>query len=129
VTLQSNLTKTGEPTNQRIGAPGVGEVVRRAAKAAWLATKAFPKAEKRVGIMICLMKVKVPDKNHADRYCLQIGCHWHTDRRVHGTFWDCSYKSGSRGNNKHTSPAALRPMLVEDASSWRLHYRCGCLPG
>jgi hypothetical protein len=28
----------------------VGEVVRRAAKAAWLATKAFPKAEKRIGI-------------------------------------------------------------------------------
>jgi hypothetical protein len=28
----------------------VGEVVRRAAKAAWLATKAFPKAEERMGI-------------------------------------------------------------------------------
>jgi hypothetical protein len=28
----------------------VGEVVRRAAKAAWLATKAFPKADERIGI-------------------------------------------------------------------------------
>jgi hypothetical protein len=58
VTLQSNLIKKEYRTNQRIGAPGVGEVVRRAAKAAWLATKAFPKAEERVGIMICLMKVE-----------------------------------------------------------------------
>jgi hypothetical protein len=51
VTLQSNLTKKEIRTNQRLGAPGVGEVVRRAAKAAWLATKAFPKAEKRIGIL------------------------------------------------------------------------------
>ena len=50
MTLQSNLIKKEIRTNQRIGVPGVGEVVRRAAKAAWLATKAFPKAEKRVGI-------------------------------------------------------------------------------
>jgi hypothetical protein len=50
VTLQSNLTKKEIRTNQRIGAPGVGEVVRRAAKAAWLATKAIPKAEERMGI-------------------------------------------------------------------------------
>jgi hypothetical protein len=42
----------------------VGEVVRRAAKAAWLATKAFPKAEKRIGIDDLPDEVgKVPDKD------------------------------------------------------------------
>jgi hypothetical protein len=71
VTLQSNLIKQENPTNQRLGAPGVGEVVRRAVKAAWLATKAFPKAEVRVGINDLPIEItimpdwneKVPDKD------------------------------------------------------------------
>ena len=50
MTLQSNPSKKEIRTNQRIGVPGVGEVGRRAAKAAWLATKAFPKAEERMDI-------------------------------------------------------------------------------
>jgi hypothetical protein len=42
----------------------VGEVVRRAAKAVWLATKAFPKAEKRMGINdLPDESKKVPVKN------------------------------------------------------------------
>jgi hypothetical protein len=51
----------------------VGEVVRRAAKAAWLATKAFPKAEERIGIHDLPDEVgEVPDKDSVLNKCERI---------------------------------------------------------